>query len=752
MTRFMKIVSGLSRRTTLLIFVFLTLFYTMWMGVNRAGYGYSPDGTFAFEMAKSLATDPDHEYFHKFNKNFSRWGIGLPIALIPFVLAAEPFADSAPQRDSIFVDGHEYTVSTFPSVGPSHDANANQVQLIDVELPEMGAVSRVDMISHSGLSTHMSQGLSVARMIVTDDDGDVSKYPIRVGIETAEWAFDRADVRATVKHQSGRVVGKHIGDTRANFYFASFVLEPPANVSKLQFEHVGDRGVFFVDSLALLESQSQDLVDIGGTGRVWSERQNKEFFLRMPSPLVSVMATALTAAILYRIILLFGYERYTGLGISFIYGIATMAWPFAKFDFAEPLVSLFIMGGFWGFVKYIHVGSSRYTLLMSLALLGAVLTKYVALVTVPIFFASIVLANKYDCNSWKQCVNKSWRGLFVFLLPFVGVSLPAIVLLALILDFRFLYQDELIGGLSRGWLGVPMWLGLWGLLFSWGKGFFLYNPIMLLVVPGSFWFVLRHGWRSAPFLLIPLAYLVLYSKKEVWYGGNTWGPRYMVPTIPILMVMAAPLLEKIIKSRTNVIRFGVVILLIVSVFIQVLGMSKDFDLYLGVYADQVVNQLPDAGVEYGGAEYQQWSSKQPEGDLAAVLYSYQFSPLLAHMWLLRADLIELVAPDRLDWYEAALWKTPWSRFGVLAPPSDPGHAAGLDFWSMTLLANYFNHQVIVVATIATLVAIQIGALTVLGLLLRSEAAGHIVSRRTTFVAIIFTAAVFMSFDTLHFML
>ena len=32
------------------------------MGVNRGGFGYSPDGTFAFEMAKSVVLDAHHKY------------------------------------------------------------------------------------------------------------------------------------------------------------------------------------------------------------------------------------------------------------------------------------------------------------------------------------------------------------------------------------------------------------------------------------------------------------------------------------------------------------------------------------------------------------------------------------------------------------------------------------------------------------------------------------------------------------------
>jgi hypothetical protein len=301
-------------------------------------------------------------------------------------------------------------------------------------------------------------------------------------------------------------------------------------------------------------------------------------------------------------------------------------------------------------------------------------------------------------------------------------------------------------------LGVPLWLGLWGLLISWGKGFFLYNPIMWLAVPAGIWFVRRHGWKATLFVGIPLVYLVIYSKKEVWYGGNTWGPRYLLPVIPMLMVMSVPLYEWVLSHRRRWPLVGLGVVLAISVSVQTLGVAKDFDLYLSVYVDEIVEQLPEHGAVYGGSQYQRWSSIQPEGDLAAVLYSYQFSPLLAHVWLLRADALELLLPDRLDLVEEALVRTPWSRFGIEAAATHPQHAMGLDFWSFTMWANYFNHTGLVGIVMGALIGLELIALTVLGLLLRSLTIPREWSRRLADFVIVLFACGAVAFNTLHFML
>ena len=719
------------------------------MGVNRTGYGYSPDGTFAFEMAKSMVTDSEHKYFRQYYRNFSRWGIGMPIMLTPFVALAEPLSDIAPQRDRLPIDGEEYFLTNFPSISHSSfpDARA-ELGLQIAPLP----ITELNMVSHTGLSQDIPQGTEIATLRIVEADGTVLLFPIRAGIETAEWAYERADVQLTIQHERATVVGKHIGNARANYYFASFKFAEPIDPVAARVTYTGPPGIFFVDAVGVRAAETGELLSFPGQGRIWSERQNKEFFLRFWAPLMNVLLTAATAALVLKVVRRLGYGPGVAVAVALSYGLATMAWPFSKHDFAEPGVTFFLVAAVLALLHYGESFRYRWVLLASVLAMAAIFTKYVALITLPVFVVHLVLTHRQAGVGWRNLPTKSWRAGLVFTAPYLLLLLPGLAILSVAYDFRLLYESELLAGLGRGWLGVPLWLGLWGLLISWGKGFFLYNPIMWLAVPAGFWFVRRHGWKATLFIGIPLVYLAIYSKKEVWYGGNTWGPRYLLPVIPFLMVMAAPLYERVLSHRRRWPRVALAGVLAVSVFVQTLGVAKDFDLYLSLYVDQIVEQLPENGAAYGGRQYQEWSSIQPEGDLAAVLYSYQFSPLLAHVWLLRADLIELLLPDRLDLVEAALARTPWSRFGIEATAARPEDSMGLDFWSFTLWANYFNHTGLVGIVMGALIALELIALSALGFLLRSVVAAKGRGRRVADFAIVLFACGAVAFDTLHFML
>ncbi len=748
MSRARLAAGALIARPALLVFIFLASFYMLTMGVNRAGYGYSPDGTFAFEMAKSLVTDPEHEYLRQYYGNFSRWGIGMPILLAPVVAAAEPLSNIAPQRDRLPIEGEEYFLTHFPSI--SHPSFPDARAELGLQIPPL-PITELNLVSHTGLSQDIPQGTEIASMRIVEADGEILLFPIRAGIETAEWAYERADVQLTIQHERARVVGKHIGNTQANYYFASFKFTDPIDPVTARIRYTGPPGHFFVDAVGVRAADTGELLSFPGQGRIWSERQNKEFFLRFWAPLINVLLTAATAALVLKVVRRLGYRLGVAVAVTLSYALATMAWPFAKLDFAEPGVTFFLVAAVLALLRYGDTFRHRWALLASVLVMAAILTKYVAVIALPVFVVQIAMMHRQAGAAWREIPARSWRAGAVFASPYLLILLPGLALLSVVYDFRLLYESELLAGLSRGWLGVPLWLGMWGLLVSWGKSFFLYNPIMLLAAPAGIWFVRRHGWKSTLFVGIPLVYLAIYSKKEVWYGGSTWGPRYLLPAIPLLMVMLAPLYEWVLSHRRRWPRVGLAGVLAASVFVQTLGVAKDFDLYLSLYVNQIVEQLPEQGAVYGGREYQEWSSIQPEGDLAAVLYSYQFSPLLAHTWLLRADLIELLLPDRLDLVEAALARTPWSRFGIEATAAHPENAMGLDFWSFTLWANYFNHTRLVVIVMGALAGLELIALTALGFLLRALTVARGRGRRMGEFGIVLFACGAVSFYTLHFM-
>ena len=748
MTRTQRLMRWAQARPAFLLFLFAFTLYAMSMGAARNGGGYSADGTFAFEMAKSVVVDRGHAYLRDQNRNFSRWGVGLPTAFMPFVAFAEPLAEAAPQRDRIPLGEHDVLLVNFPPLGGTPGLEVTGE--IDLGI-EPGVYDRLALLSHSGLSAGFAQGTEIARIRLTDAAGISIDYPIRVGIETAEWAYERGDVRARIQHEQPPPVARQIGNARAYYYGTTWRFDPPREFTSARITYLQPDGNFYVDGLALRTPDGAWL-DGPGVGRVWSERQNREFFRRIWVAAANALITAVGVVFVYRILRRLRYGDRVAIVGALIYAVGTMAWPYAKFDFSEPVVTTLVLAAVWLSLVYGATARMRYVALAGLAAFAAVLTKYVSIIVVPILLIGL-LVNAKSGRTWGEALRESIRPTLLFSAPFLGVVPPALLVAALLFDFHLLYVSELIGGLQRGWLELPFGLGLGGLITSWGKGVLWYNPILLIALPVLPWFVRRHGWRSLVFIAIPVAYALLYSRKQVWYGGNAWGPRYLVPSLPLLVIVGAPLFERVLeRSRTwlpGALLAGVVLL---SAGVQFMGVSKDFAGYLDLFQQQVAGAVPLNGAIYGGADYQPWSSIQPEGDFAAVLYAYQFSPLLAHAWLLRADAVNLLTPDRTDWLADALGRTPWARFGIDAVPSRPENGLGLDFWSLSLIEGFLAYPALVVWVVGLLLALQFAALGAwIGLTGRIWPSGRRVGS-VRFVAIGALAALLISFDTLHFML
>jgi hypothetical protein len=99
--------------------------------------------------------------------------------------------------------------------------------------------------------------------------------------------------------------------------------------------------------------------------------------------------------------------------------------------------------------------------------------------------------------------------------------------------------------------GNPL-VGLAGLLVSPSRGLFVFSPIFLFAALGAVISLRdRRRWPIAPFLAAGTVLLVLlYSRWTTWWGGHTFGYRYLIETLPGLMVfLAIAWEERITHSR-----------------------------------------------------------------------------------------------------------------------------------------------------------------------------------------------------------
>src|SRR5262249_44509841 len=74
------------------------------------------------------------------------------------------------------------------------------------------AADALEVVSWLGNSAGLEQGVAVATVRVVAPSGESVERSLRAGIETAEWAWDRPDLRGTVRHARAPVAFDLEGD------------------------------------------------------------------------------------------------------------------------------------------------------------------------------------------------------------------------------------------------------------------------------------------------------------------------------------------------------------------------------------------------------------------------------------------------------------------------------------------------------------------------------------------------------------
>jgi hypothetical protein len=183
-------------------------------------------------------------------------------------------------------------------------------------------------------------------------------------------------------------------------------------------------------------------------------------------------------------------------------------------------------------------------------------------------------------------LTRGFRELSRFVL---GAAIP---ILGIVVQNRWLWGGWLTGGYSHnigGFRGdVPH--ALWGLLFGWWRGMFVYSPFLILAVVGL-WFA-RRGTRAfveSRMILcgaISVATILLYARFTTWHGGlNQFGYRYLIDALPFLVLLAAFAVE-----RSERIRPLAALLLCLSVLTTTFGAGpNDFGYDTKFFAPDLVS-------------------------------------------------------------------------------------------------------------------------------------------------------------------
>jgi hypothetical protein len=271
-----------------------------------------------------------------------------------------------------------------------------------------------------------------------------------------------------------------------------------------------------------------------GAARMPLSPARRELASRFVVSFFNALVTALLLAVFYRAVRVLGVGARSALAATLMLGFTTPVWVYAKSFMAEPLQALGLLLALEGSARAAGAaGAPTEGRGGWLAAAGVLLAVSAKLSMLPL--ALIVL--------W-PLRGARWTA---WIAPALG--------LALALAGHAVYDLARFGTPFETGYGqqatpmaytTPILVGLYGLLASSGKGIVWFAPAIVLAIPGVI--AMRRAGvtegRTAVAAVAAFALAVLlYAKFEHWAGDGSFGPRYLVPLLPLLFVPAAFALE-----------------------------------------------------------------------------------------------------------------------------------------------------------------------------------------------------------------
>jgi len=334
-------------------------------------------------------------------------------------------------------------------------------------------------------------------------------------------------------------------------------------------------------------------------------------------------------------------------------GFGSPLWAYTACGFTEPLqAACLVFATAWA-VGAVRAEGRAATFLAGAAGFAAgwlVLTKIANLVFVPLPLVPLLV------GPWPPARGR----VRIWCAAAVGAAVPVAAMLVFEIA-RFGRPFSSYEGGGR--FSHPILDGAWRLLVGSNKGLFLYFPLGLLAAAGLVALLRRPETRGAAVatLLLSGGFLVLYASWWAWDGSGGWGPRFLVPLVPLLAAAAGT------AAATPLRRAAAAALVVLGVAVNSLGTFEAEAATLHYISSSGLARVSRALYEEYPASFRPVESR----DGAWLLPRYvpaasdgAFSAFVVHPFLLSNRLADRDADARLR----RLAEPPWLATSADAVP------------------------------------------------------------------------------------
>ena len=287
------------------------------------------------------------------------------------------------------------------------------------------------------------------------------------------------------------------------------------------------------------------------------------FYLRkLPSAfftaLINPFAMALTVLIFFNFCLKITDAAGSAFVGSLLLGIGTILWPYSSTFWTQPIVTLCLFSAFYCVFLY-KKNSSPKLLLLAGALLGySFITRYVSIFSVPWFVVYLVLIHWREKRKIPGAVGLLLSSFAIFFLMQMGWNCYRF---GSALDTGAKHQ-ALWGANLRGKLHIS----LPALLLGLNRSIFIFSPPLILFFFSTKRFIRKYRLEGTLLLGVVLTFLVFYAKFTLWKSSASWGPRFLVPITPFLLLPVCLFINGV--KWKKVLTYG---LLAVGVIVQLIA-------------------------------------------------------------------------------------------------------------------------------------------------------------------------------------
>ena len=353
---------------------------------------------------------------------------------------------------------------------------------------------------------------------------------------------------------------------------------------------------------------------------------------------------ALTAWLFFLLCLRHGASLKVARWAAILLVLGSMVWVYARSPFTE-IVQVVCFTGFFLELSQLLRKLDRRTALAAGLWAGMLInTKYIYVLAMPGALAVVAFEHRRD---WRQLLHS------------VGfVALGCVPGALMLLSYNYIRFGSITKTGYTNVAGVMVenvLVSTWGFLFSPGKSIFLYTPPLVLSVLGlgRFW----RGHRSTVLAMVAtiLPVMFVYLRFPAWPGDWSWGPRYVVFAIPVLLLPAIAFLSAARWPGRSL----AAVILVVGLCVQLLGNAFYWDHFLRIALEVRTRWLGQANRSASLTADKGGFCEGCFEDVYPTVWLAPLQPILGHFWLLRHVPFE-------DSYQEAAEDAPWRRHTRLA--------------------------------------------------------------------------------------